>query len=148
MRRNVISLAAVLCFALLMMSGCVISPRRTLGGSASPSPTPTASPTPTPGASPTPTPVVPTNRLYVSDQNANSIVRFNDGLAANGNVTPSGVISGTATTLNAPQYLAFDPVHDRLFVANVSAGTILIFDSASIANGNVPPTRTIGGTVS
>jgi alkylated DNA nucleotide flippase Atl1 len=69
-------------------------------------------------------------------------------LAANGNVTPSGIISGTATTLNAPQYLAFDPLHDRLFVANVSAGTILIFDSASTAGGNVPPTRTIGGTVS
>jgi hypothetical protein len=149
-RRNVISLAAVLCFALLMMSGCVISPRRTLGGTASPSPTPTATPSssPTPTASPTPTPVVPTNRLYVSDQNANSIVRFNDGLAANGNVAPSAIIAGTATTLNAPQYLAFDPVHDRLFVANVSAGTILIFDSVSTANGNLAPTRTIGGTVS
>jgi hypothetical protein len=149
-RRNVISLAAVLCFALLMMHGCVISPRRTLGGSASPSPTPTptASPSPTPSASPTPTPVVPTNRLYVSNQNTNSIVRFDNGLTATGNIAPSAVISGTATTLNAPQYLAFDSAHDRLFVANVSAGTVLIFDSASKLTGNAPPTRTIGGTVS
>jgi len=151
-RRNVISLAAVLCFALLMMSGCVISPRRTLGGSASPSPTPTATPSPTPIASPTPTPVVPTNRLYVSNQNTNSIARFDNGLTATGNIAPSAIISGTATTLSAPQYLAFDPVHDRLFVANTgiapNLGTILIFDSASTANGNVTPTRIIGGTVS
>jgi hypothetical protein len=151
-RRNVISLAAVLCFALLMMSGCVISPRRTLGGSASPSPTPTATPSPTPIASPTPTPVVPTNRLYVSNQNTNSIARFDNGLTATGNIAPSAIMSGTATTLSAPQYLAFDPVHDRLFVANTgiapNLGTILIFDSASTANGNVTPTRIIGGTVS
>jgi hypothetical protein len=153
-RRNAISLAAVLFFALLMMSGCVISPRRTLGGSASPSPTPTAtpSPSPTPSASPTPTPVVPTNRLYVSNQNTNSIARFDNGLTATGNIAPSATISGTATTLSAPQYLAFDPVHDRLFVANTgispSLGTILIFDSASTLNGNVTPTRIIGGTVS
>jgi hypothetical protein len=153
-RRNAISLAAVLCFALLMMTGCVISPRRTLGGSASPSPTPTAtpSPSPTPSASPTPTPVVPTNRLYVSNQNTNSIARFDNGLTATGNIAPSATISGTATTLSAPQYLAFDPVHDRLFVANTgispSLGTILIFDSASTLNGNVTPTRIIGGTVS
>jgi hypothetical protein len=155
-RRNAISLAAVLCFALLMMTGCVISPRRTLGGSASPSPTPTPtatpSPSPTPSASPTPTPVVPTNRLYVSNQNTNSIARFDNGLNATGNIAPSATISGTATTLSAPQYLAFDPVHDRLFVANTgispSLGTILIFDSASTLNGNVTPTRIIGGTVS
>jgi hypothetical protein len=153
-RRNAISVAAVLCFALLMMTGCVISPRRTLGGSASPSPTPTAtpSPSPTPSASPTPTPVVPTNRLYVSNQNTNSIARFDNGLTATGNIAPSATISGTATTLSAPQYLAFDPVHDRLFVANTgispSLGTILIFDSASTLNGNVTPTRIIGGTVS
>lgn len=96
--------------------------------------------------------MTPTNRLYVSSQSTNSIVRFNDGLGANGNIAPSATIVGAATTLDGPQYLAFDPVHDRLFVANVGTvtvlGTILIFDSASTATGNVAPTRTIGGTVS
>jgi len=96
--------------------------------------------------------VVPTNRLYVSNQNTNSIVRFDNGVTATGNIAPSATISGALTTLDAPQYLAFDPVHDRLFVANVGTatnlGTILIFDAASTLNGNAPPTRTIGGTVS
>jgi hypothetical protein len=41
--------------------------------------------------------------------------------------------------------MAFDSAHDRLFVANAGAGTILIFDSASTLNGNAPPTRIIGG---
>jgi hypothetical protein len=44
--------------------------------------------------------------------------------------------------------MAFDSVHDRLFVANVGAGTVLIFDSASTATANVAPTRSIGGVVS
>jgi hypothetical protein len=151
-RRNEISLAVVLFFALFMMTGCVISPRRTLRGSATPTPTPTPTGTATPTPTPTPTPVTPTNRLYVSSQSTNSIVRFNDALAANGNIAPSATIVGAGTTLDGPQYLAFDPVHDRLFVANVGTatnlGTILIFDSASTATGNVAPARTIGGTVS
>ncbi len=150
MRRNEISLAVVLLFALFMMTGCVISPRRTLGGSATPTPTPTASPTPTPSG--TPTPAAPSNRLYVSNQNTNSIAVFANGLTANGNIAPSATIVGGLTTLDSPQYLAFDSAHDRLFVANVGSvttlGTILIFDSASTLNGNVAPTRTIGGPVS
>jgi hypothetical protein len=149
-RRNEISLAVVSLFALFMMTGCVISPRRTLGGTATPTPTPTA--TPTPGATPTPTPVTPTNRLYVSNQNTNSIAVFSSGLSATGNVAPSATIVGGATTFNGPEYMAFDSAHDRLFVANTGSvtvlGTILIFDSASIATGNVAPTRTIGGPVS
>src|ERR1700748_157148 len=105
-----------------MMTGCVISPRRTLGGSATPTPTPTATPTPTPvpTATPTPTPAAPTNRLYVSNQNTNTITVFSNGLSVNGNVAPSAAIVGGATTLDNPQYLAFDSAHDRLFVANVS----------------------------
>ena len=151
MRRNEISLAVVLFFALFMMTGCVISPRRTLGGTATPTPTPTATPTPTvvPTATPTPTPATPSNRLYVSNQDTNAIVRFNNGLTATGNIAPSGTIQGTLTTLDIPQYIALDSVHDRLFVANFGTspalGTVLIFDSASTLSGNVPPTRTIGG---
>lgn len=154
MRRNVISLAAVLFFALFMMTGCVISPRRTLGGSATPTPTPTPTATPTPSGTPnpTPTPAAPTNRLYVSNQNTNSIAVFASAISTTGNVAPIATIVGAATTFNGPQYMALDVVHDRLFVANTgdsaNLGTVLIFDSASTLNGNAAPTRTIGGTIS
>ena len=146
MRRNEISLAVVLLFALFMMTGCVISPRRTLGGSATPTPTPTLTGTPT--ATPTPTPAAPTTRLYVSNQNTNSIAVFSSALSTTGNVAPSATIVGAATTFNGPQYMAFDSAHDRLFVANTGAETVLVFDSASTATANVAPTRTIGGPIS
>ncbi len=44
--------------------------------------------------------------------------------------------------------MAFDTLHDRLFVANTGAETVLVFDSASTATANVAPTRTIGGPIS
>ena len=115
-------------------------------------PTPTATPSPTPSATPHLRLWFQRTGFTLSNQNTNSIVRFDNALTATGNIAPSATVSGTATTLDGPQYLAFDPVHDRLFVANVGTatnlGTVLIFDSASTLTGNAAPTRTIGGTVS
>jgi DNA-binding beta-propeller fold protein YncE len=83
-------------------------------------------------------------QLYVATNS--SIVRFNNALAANGNIAPVATITGPTTTLSAPQHLLVDPTGDRLFVANAGASSILIFESASTLNGNVPPTRTISGS--
>jgi hypothetical protein len=82
--------------------------------------------------------------LYVATNS--SIVRFNNALSATGNIVPAAIITGAATTLSAPQHLLLDPTGDRLFVANAGASSILVFDSASTINGNVPPTRTISGS--
>ncbi|MGZ7060679.1 MAG: hypothetical protein ACXVJU_15445, partial [Candidatus Angelobacter sp.] len=131
-------------FFMLLLGGCVISPRRTLGGGPTPTPTPTPSATPTP--TPTPTPIPASGVLYVTSGSQNSIVRFGNAFAANGNVPPGGTISGTATTLTTPVYLALDSAADRLFVANRTSASILIFDQASSKNGNVAPTRAISGT--
>lgn len=132
--------AAVFC--LLLVIGCVISPRRTLGGGGGGTPTPT--PTPTPTASPTPTPAA-TGKLYVSNAGANSILRFDQALTASGNLVPGATISGAATSLNAPTYITLDAAADRLFVANRTDASILIFDTISTKNGNVAPERTIAG---
>ncbi|MGC2696167.1 MAG: hypothetical protein WA738_10280 [Candidatus Angelobacter sp.] len=127
----------------LGISGCVISPRRTLGGGGgggtpTPTPSPTASPTPTPGAT-------PAGKLYVSNGGANSIVRFDQALTASGNIVPGATISGAATTLTAPAYITLDVAADRLFVANNGDLSVLIFDNISTKNGNVAPSRTIFG---
>ncbi len=119
------------CSALLLaylFSGCVISPRRPVGG---------ATPTPTPGPG--------TGKLYVSNQGTNSILRFDGALTASGNVTPVATINGANTTLASAQYLFLDQTADRLFVANTVAHSILIFDTVSTKTGNVTPTRTIIG---
>jgi hypothetical protein len=128
--------AALLC-VLALSAGCVISPRRTLGGgSGSGSGSPTPTPTPTNSAAGT---------LYVSNQNTNSILRFNNAGTANGNVAPAGVISGAATQLSSPRHIFVDEATDRLFVANPGNASVLIFDAASTKSGNAAPTRSIAG---
>jgi len=124
-------------FLLLTVVGCVISPRRTLGGGPTPTPTPTGSPTPTPPAG--------AGKLYVSNGGANSILRFDDALTASGNIVPAATISGAATTLNGPVFITLDAAADRLYVANNADLSILIFDNISTKNGNVAPERTIAG---
>jgi sugar lactone lactonase YvrE len=135
-------LCAVACL-LLLSTGCVISPRRTFGGSATPTPTPT--PITSPTATPTPTPAVPTGKLYVSNSISNSIVRFDNAFTVTGNATPAATITGAATTLNTPAFITLDVVNDRLYVANNGDVSILIFDNISTKNGNIAPERTISG---
>lgn len=128
---------------LLVISGCVISPRRTLGGGGgtpTPTPTPTGSPTPTPTPSGT-----PQGKLYVSNPSTNSIVRFDQAFTASGNIVPGAIIRGTKTSLNAPDFIFLDATADRLFVANNADISILIFDNISTKTGDVLPERIISG---
>jgi sugar lactone lactonase YvrE len=131
-------------FILLLSTGCVISPRRTFGQVGA---TPTPTPTPTPGVTPTPTPTpVPAlGKLYVSNSNANSILRFDGALTATGNVSPAATITGAATALNTPAFITLDVANDRLYVADNGSFSILIFDNISTKTGNVAPERIITG---
>ncbi len=125
-------------FCLLFAAGCVISPRRTVGGGGG-TPTPTPSPTPTPNPS-------ATGKLYVSNAGANSILRFDNAFTASGNVVPAATISGVATTLNwLRHFMTLDAAADRLYVANRDDVSILIFDNISTKNGNVAPPGHIAG---
>lgn len=110
---------------LLFLTGCVISPRRTpiSGGGGGGG-----------GA---------TGKLYVTNDAANSILRFDNAFTATGNVTPAATISGSATQLNNPQYIFLDASSNRLFVANANGSSILVFDNISTVNGNAAPTRVI-----
>ena len=113
----------------LVLSGCVISPRRdgTTGGGGG-------------GGN-------SAGKLYVTNDAGNSILRFNNALAttATGNLTPAATIQGTSTTLTRPQGIALDVAADRLFVANLGGPSILIFDSVSTKTGNIAPSRSIVG---
>lgn len=131
-------LVTALLFSLLL-SGCVISPRRTVGGGgATPTPTPTPSPTPTP------TPAAQ-GLLYVANQVDDSILRFSGAATANGDLAPAATIQGNLTGLEGANYIFLDSANDRLYVANQAGGSILVFDSASTITGNAQPTRTITG---
>lgn len=147
MRRNNVFISIILLVSFVAaLSGCVISPRLIPG---QPTPTPSATPTPTatPSPTPTPTPIPPTphGKLYVTNQDSNSILRFDNALNATGNVAPGAIISGATTTLAAPQFIALDATADRLYVANANGPSVLIFDGISTKNGNIAPTRNIIG---
>ena len=136
----------ILVLSIALLSGCVISPRRTLGGSPNPTSTPTPSPTPIPTPTPTPTPApAATGKLYVTSGSQNSIVRFDNAFTTNGNVAPAATISGAATQLATPIYLALDGGSDRLFVVDRSSASILVFDQISTKTGNIAPNRVISG---
>jgi DNA-binding beta-propeller fold protein YncE len=86
------------------------------------------------------------NQIYVANTGADAILVFNSTRSATGNIAPNRTITGAATTLSGPSALFFDVVNDRLYVANTAANTILMFNNASTANGNVVPSRTLVGT--
>src|SRR6476469_6602521 len=114
--------AAVFCLTLI--AGCVISPRRIVGGGGGGTPTPTPSPTPTPNPAAKGT-------LYVSVSTTDAILLFDNAITANGNATPAATITGAATTLKNPRFITLDPAADRLYVANTNDLSVLIFDNVS-----------------
>lgn len=127
---------------VLLLSGCVISPRRPDPGAGSGGGTPTPTPTPTPVPTPTPTPA-PTGKLYVSNDTANAILRFDNAFTANGAASPAAPVTGASTKLNSPQYVFLDAATDQLYVANSGTSSILVFSNASTMSGNVAPSREI-----
>jgi 6-phosphogluconolactonase (cycloisomerase 2 family) len=134
---NAFLFVVLLCVAALA-AGCVISPRRTIGGGPTPTPTPTGSP------SPTPVPGAP-GKLYVANPNNNSILRFDNANTADANLAPAATIVGTNTTLTSPQHIFIDAGSDTLYVAN--QGSVLAFQNVSTHSGtvNIAPDRTITG---
>jgi 6-phosphogluconolactonase (cycloisomerase 2 family) len=97
---------------------------------------PTPTPTPAPAA---------TGKLYVSSGSQNSIVRFDNAFTTNGNIAPAATISGVATQLATPIYLALDNGADRLFAVDRASASILVFDQISTKTGNIAPNRVISG---
>lgn len=132
---NVFGSAILICL-FAFSAGCVISPRRVVGGGTGGTGSPTPTPTPTTGAQ---------GKLYVANPSTNSIVRFDNAAKANGNLAPAAVISGSLTQLSFPQHIFVDAAADRLYVANQGGTSILVFDAISTKTGNVAPSRSISG---
>lgn len=82
------------------------------------------------------------HELYVANSSANSITEYKR--SATGNVAPIATISGKATGLSYPSYIAVDP-SGHLFVANATANSVTEY--ASAAKGHAKPIATIKGGV-
>jgi hypothetical protein len=86
-------------------------------------------------------------RLVVSNSSPPSITVYAAAATANGNVSPVATISGGNTGFVSPNQIAFDTTaRDTLYVADPGSGSILVFTSFTLANGNLAPTRVISGT--
>jgi len=83
------------------------------------------------------------DQLYVANWFGDSVTVYPSASTATGNIAPSRTISGALTTLNAPTTLWLDKASDRLYVGNAIPGTVVVFDNASTATGNIAPSRTI-----
>jgi hypothetical protein len=88
---------------------------------------------------------VATGKLYVMESNSNTLLRFDNALTANGNVTPAATIFGNNTTLNFPGFMTLDAANDRLYIADTGDLSIVIYDAISTKNGNIAPNRIITG---
>ena len=110
---------------LVFLSGCQISPRRTVGG-----------------ATPTPTPTGGVGQLYVAT--STGIFRYSQALSASGDVAPAATI--TSSQLPSPTYILSDPNTDRLFVTNNNNASIVVLNNASTASGSVQPVAILSGT--
>jgi hypothetical protein len=79
------------------------------------------------------------NALYVAD--GPDVYVFNSASNANGDTAPARDIKpGFAVSA-----LFIDSTNDRLYLADPTANTIAIFDSASVLNGTVTATRSLAG---
>jgi hypothetical protein len=121
------SVAGLVC--LLFLNGCVISPRRTPGGT---------------GGNGGGGGTAAGGKLYVTT--GDSILRFDNAFSVRGNIAPAAAIAGALTTLSTPRALQIDAATDRLYVANQRAGSILVFSPASTATGNVAPSAILAGS--
>jgi hypothetical protein len=75
--------------------------------------------------------------------NEGSILIFSATSSLQNNSRPIRRIHGPNTGLDAPKSCWMDPTRDLLYVANTEAQNILVFESASILNGNLSPSRVI-----
>lgn len=88
------------------------------------------------------------DELYLSDQAFEGpIFVVAEASVADGPVTAARVISGPATQLQGASQINYDAANDRLVVVDADGDDVKVFDNASTLDGDVAPTRVIGGTL-
>lgn len=87
------------------------------------------------------------DELYIGDQtSAIGVYVVADASTSDGVVTAARTIGGVAAGFSAPSQVSYDATNDRLVVIDSDGDDVKIFDAASTLDGNVAPTRLLGGT--
>jgi 6-phosphogluconolactonase (cycloisomerase 2 family) len=82
-----------------------------------------------------------TGELYVANDMGQSVIVFSGLKYVRGNVPPTRVIKGDKTGLTNPTGVFVDTKHQELWVSNLGNASATVYPL--MANGNVPPLRTI-----
>jgi hypothetical protein len=87
-------------------------------------------------------PNFPALTLYAANSNQNAVGIYTKGQKSG--TGPANEIGGSSTTLNGPQYLAFDTAHN-LWVTNYNPSTngALLVEIEALATGNVQPLQSV-----
>lgn len=87
------------------------------------------------------------DELYLGDnEDGVGIYVLADASTAEGLTPPARSIGGPTNLLERPSQIGYDVANDRLAVLESVGNQVKVFDSASTLDGDVPPTRVIGGS--
>ena len=84
--------------------------------------------------------------LYVANAGTNSVQVYPNASTIQGGVAPVRSLAGSDTKIGGISHLWLDTENDRLWVVDPISSSLLVFNSASTLNGNVPPSRIITGS--
>ena len=84
-----------------------------------------------------------TDRLYVTNYSADSILVFTSASTINGNIAPSRTITGS--TITGPTGIWLDTSSDRLYITDSGAHALQVFNNANSISGAVTANRLIYG---
>jgi DNA-binding beta-propeller fold protein YncE len=82
----------------------------------------------------------------VANAGTNSVLVYANASALQGGVAPVRTLAGSDTKIGGISHLWLDTQNDRLWVVDPITNSLLVFNSASALNGNIPPARIITGS--
>ena len=88
------------------------------------------------------------DELYLADQTSaydRPIMVIANASTASGEVVPDRTIGGPATEDMWPSQISYDAANDRLIAVDTFHNDVKVFDNASTLDGDVAPSRVIGG---
>lgn len=88
------------------------------------------------------------DELYVGDQKPGTgVYVVANASAADGLVTPSRSLGGPTNPMQGPSQIVYDVTNDRLVVIDANGDDVKVYDNASTLDGDVAPSRVIGGAL-
>lgn len=83
--------------------------------------------------------------LIVPDEGSSAILFFEKPTELSGDLAPKRVLTGLNTQLSGPVQVFVDADSDELYVLDKANSQVLVFSAASTLDGDVAPSRRIGG---